>query len=292
MPSTVMIRATSLFLLCACGEVQSFSTAANRRDLHWNSSRTAAGRATQLHAIEAAAELAKEMGAARGAFGLCFYATVGVGSVGRQLLPIVFGRYQDNREAAAAGGGNDASAPTTKTNLNIIGYPQPVYLEDVQPIIRNCNAERIAVQFEDKTREKFQYTHIERTIPFLTYDAFSRAHPQANEIARRAVFDSFTNSIGGATMMSAMTAQERIDAYNADISLMVSRLNRSKVLGYSAFALVIVLLGLADYATIYHLWRGFFPNWHGFDQMPSSLIDADIGIGKLGECFLWDIPAV
>jgi len=71
---------------------------------------------------------------------------------------------------------------------------------------------------------------------------------------------------------------------------MVRRLNRSKVLGLSAFVFVLLLLGFVDYLTIYHLWRGFFPEWDGFMNLPFSLFDEEIGIRP--KYFVWEIPDI
>lgn len=243
-------------------------------------------------------ELALEMGAARGAFALCFYGALGVGSIGRELIPIVFGRYEANSQDAAAA----ATAPkrvqgarsgVERTDLGIRGYPAPVYLEEVRPILANrLDAASIARKYQSAAGPRFEYTHVGARDPFLTYDAYRLANPNANGIALRAVFDSFSNSIGGGNAVSPITAQQRINQYTADITVMVKRLNRSKVLGVTAFVLVLLLLGFADYLTIYHLWRGFFPEWQGFCNMPSSLFDGEIGVPSLSKYFVWEIPDV
>lgn len=249
---------------------------------------------SKLDAIDHA--LALEMGAARGAFALCFYGAAGVGSIGRELIPIVFGRYKANLDDSANAGATASRGGGGRplTDLGVNGYPEPIYLEDVQPILANrMSAEAIANKYkaEDVSGPRFEYTHIERT-PFLTYDAFRLANPGANPIALRAVFDSFSVSIGGGNAVSPITAQEKIDMYRQDVTAMTKKLNNSKLLGVSAFVLVLVLLGFADYLAIYHLWKGFFPEWQGFSDMPSSLFDRDIGIFALSDNFVWEIPDV
>lgn len=245
---------------------------------------------TELNVIDH--ELALEMGAARGAFALCFYGAAGIGSIGRELIPIVFGRYQSNQETAKA---QTEERDTDKlTEMGIKGYPEPIYLEDVTKILSNkMDARTIANKYKpgDVSAPRFEYTHF-KSPPTLTYEAYKLANPKANPIALRAVFDSFSNSIGGTNGIPPILAQESIDLYKEDITRMTKKLNRSKVLGVTAFGFVLMLLGFADYLAIYHLWRGFFPEWQGFSDMPSSLLSSEIGIGALPNYFQWEIPDV
>mmetsp|Transcript_24160 Transcript_24160/g.58374 ORF Transcript_24160/g.58374 Transcript_24160/m.58374 type:complete len:325 (+) Transcript_24160:75-1049(+) len=255
-------------------------------------------------------DLALEMGAARGAFGLCFYGALGVGSIGRELIPIVFRRYESNNnlslgsiETEIAKRSNRQEAKKKKEeektdDMGIKGYPEPIYLSDVLPILSNkMDALSIATLFDERPeslKNQYQYTHLaeEDRVPFLTFDSYRRANPTADPMALRAVFDSFSNSIGGGNVISPITAQERINQYKEDVSAMTKRLNRSKVLGVSAFVFVLLLLGFVDYLTLYHLWRGFFPEWMGFDHMPASLFDGSIGIGVLPRYFVLTVPDV
>ena len=91
----------------------------------------------------------------------------------------------------------------------------------------------IATKYQEDSNqsEKYQYTHLKTYVPFLTFEAYQRAHPTSNPVALRALFDSFSNSLGGINSISPITAQERIDDYTNNINEMVRRLNRSKVLG-------------------------------------------------------------
>ena len=36
--------------------------------------------------------------------------------------------------------------------------------------------------------------------------------------------------------------------------------------------------GVADYFAIYHLYRGWFPDWPGAQNFPWQLLDKDLGI--------------
>lgn len=206
-------------------------------------------------------DLALEMGSARGAFALCIYGALGVGSIGRELIPIVFRRYESNNELMSSPMSSKKSkqqqSREKSDDMGIKGYPEPIYLSDVQPIISNkMDALAIARRFDERSEsEKYQYTHLAERVPFLTFDSYQRANPDADPMALRAVFDSFSNSIGGGNVISPITAQERLDEYKEDVSIMTKRLNDSKILGVTAFVIVLLLLGFADYLTIYHLWR-------------------------------------
>ena len=231
--------------------------------------------------------LAADMGGARAAFWLCFYGAAGVGSIGRELIPIVFGRYQSNKalpktDRRPSAGGEDTG---------IWGYPQPVYTEDVEAILKNpMSADAIAKKYpsEKVAGPRFEYTHIEKSA-FLTYEAFVLANPRANPVALRAVFDSFSNSIGGVNAISPISAQQRIDLYRTDVRTMASKLNSGKFIGIVAFLTLLVILGVADYLAIYHAWKGWFPEWRGFSNMPASLFDGETGILTLPRYFVGDL---
>ena len=227
----------------------------------WNALSSSRTGKSQLGLIDH--ELALEMGAARGAFALCFYGALGVGSIGRELIPIVFRRYESNNELLSSPPSSKKSkkqqAREKTDDMGIRGYPEPIYLSDVEYIISNkMDALTIAKRFDERSEsEKYEYTHLAEgdRVPFLTFDSYQLANPAADPMALRAVFDSFSNSIGGGNVISPITAQERLDEYKEDVSIMTKRLNGSKVLGVTAFVIVLVLLGFADYLTIYHLWR-------------------------------------
>jgi len=211
--------------------------------------------------------------------------------LGRELIPIVFKRYETNSNLKSS----NIATSKKKTDLNIRGYAERIYLEDIQPILSNkLDAISIATKYQDNKPEKYEYTHLktQNIPPFLTFEAYQRANPTSNPVALRALFDSFSNSLGGINSISPITAQERIDEYTNNIYTMVQRLNRSKVLGLSAFIFVLLLLGFVDYLTIYHLWRGFFPEWNGFMNLPFSLFDREIGISVLPKFFVWEIPDI
>ena len=140
--------------------------------IHFSSSDARTARPKALQLIDH--ELALEMGAARGAFALCFYGALGVGSIGRELIPIVFGRYEANSQDAAAaataptGGRRARGGAAARTDLGVRGYPAPVYLEEVRPILANrLDAASIARKYKpaEVAGPRFEYTHIEARDP-------------------------------------------------------------------------------------------------------------------------------
>ena len=263
--------------------------------------------------VPTTAEAIQEMTNARFAFGMCFYGALGVGSIGRELIPIVFGRYQttsslESGPESKKTGKAVVSGERDDEDLGIWGYPETIYRGDVEKILNNkltlrAIAEKYPIeQYVDG--EQYKYTHMAETVPFLGYDGFCRANPGANPVALRAVFDSFSNSLGGSNAVSPITAQRNVDTFlegsagkkrgqKARVTgAMAKKLNGGKALGIAAFGFMLVLLGVGDALAIYHLWQGWFPEWQGFSDMPASLFDRDIGIAVLPSYFVGDVPAV
>ena len=114
-----------------------------------------------------------------------------------------------------------------------------------------------------------------------------------------ALLCSFSNSIGGSDAVSPITAERNIKTYyknknsssSFDLSVLKAKLNNGKLIGITAFVFVLVLLGIADWLAIYHIWKGWFPQWEGFNHVPQSLFDKDIGITTLPNYFIGDVPS-
>lgn len=262
------------------------------------------------------AEALQEMTNARFAFWMCFYGAAGVGSIGRELIPIVFGRYQSTSslesESTSGTAGSSSSSNTNRAqssnddeDLGIWGYPEKIYRRDVEMILNNpltplAIANKYPIENDEDADKRYQYTHMENTVPFLGYDGFAKANPRANPVALRAVFDSFSNSIGGSNAVSPITAERNIESFllttgrgsgGTTVSgAMAKKLNGGKTIGLTAFLFVLVLLGVGDWLAIFHLWRGWFPEWQGFSDFPSSFFDKDIGIAVLPNYFVGDVP--
>ena len=264
--------------------------------------------------VPTSVEAIQEMTNARFAFALCFYGAAGVGSIGRELIPVVFGRYRTTSALESSDGANVAGSSSINRqqnddeDLGIWGYPETIYRRDVETILNNpltplAIANKYPIAQDKDADKRYQYTHMKDAVPFLGYDGFERANPNANPVALRAVFDSFSNSIGGSNAVSPITAQNNIDSFlqqsdsgkrrgKATVTgELAKKLNGGKTTGIIAFGFVLVLLGVGDYLAIFHLWKGWFPEWLGFSDIPGSLFDKDIGIAVLPNFFVSDVPA-
>jgi len=190
--------------------------------------------------------MVQEIASARFAFWMCFYGAGGVGSIGRELIPIVFGRYQSTNALGSSSA--TATMTTTSKNSNVVnddlgiwGYPDKISKSDVESILRNSKsaaviAKKFPIEEMEGSADRYEYTHIPKP-SFLSYEAFVLYNPRANPVAVRAVFDSFSNSIGGGNAVSTIVAQQRIDLYREDVTRMVEKLNSGKSLGIAAFFL-------------------------------------------------------
>lgn len=269
-------------------------------------------------------EAIQEMTNARFAFGLCFYGAAGIGSIGRELIPVVFGRYQttssietdatttlarnSNSNKKNKNNNRGAAADVADEDLGIWGYPEKIYRKDVEMILNNpvlplAIAKKYPISQDADAADRYQYTHMKDSVPFLGYDGFAKANPRANPVALRAVFDSFSNSIGGSNAVSPITAQRNIDSFMEDsggrqkrgtstvTGALAKKLNGGKAIGITAFFFLLVLLGVGDWLAIFHLWKGWFPEWQGFSDVPSSLFDKDIGFAVLPDFFVGDVPS-
>ncbi len=257
---------------------------------------------TELNAfVPTTAEAIQEMANARFAFGMCFYGALGIGSIGRELIPIVFGRYQTTSSLESDGSiALGSNAPTLDDeDLGIWGYPEKIYRKDVESILNNpmkplAIAKKYPIAQDADADKRYTYTHMAESVPFLGYEGFVKANPNANPVALRAVFDSFSNSIGGSNAVSPITAENNMDLYldnNKSVTgALAKKLNGGKSLGIAAFVFLLVLLGVGDALAIFHLWKGWFPEWQGFSDMPASLFDQNIGILVLPNFFVGDVP--
>jgi len=234
---------------------------------------TAAARTTTSLNLDAS--IVTEMGAARGAFGLCFFGAAGSASLGREVLPKTWNHYWGVQALKGKG-----AAPSGGEEFGMVGYPEPVYAEDIRKVVNN----RISVAEMNK-----KYP-IEGTFPgYFHFESMAAANEKvAPLVAVRAVYDTLSTGINK-DQINSIVATEQLELYKNDLDLIKKNLLVSKAVGLSAFFLLLGLLGLADYFTIFHLWHGWFPEWQGFDAMPGSLFD-ERGILSLPNYFYLGIP--
>ena len=71
---------------------------------------------------------------------------------------------------------------------------------------------------------------------------------------------------------------------------MGTELAKARTVGIAALVILLGLLGAADYFSVYHLWKGWFPLWPGFDHLPGSLFSMDSGLAAIPDYWVDDIP--
>lgn len=228
------------------------------------------------------------MESARFAFWLCFYGAAGAASVGREIIPIRFGRLMD-RKALKGKGPSLGGEEKLKLLPYVSGYPEEIMTRDVEKVINNRLSTFQMVKKFPIEKETYAYTHMKNPPEFLYYEAFALANRGANPLAIRAVFDGIAD--GGDTVYAGL-AQEVVESYKGDPDLLAKKLNRSKLLSLLAFVSVICLVGLADYFAAYHLYKGWFPTWPGASNFPFSILDKEVGFFTIPQYWMFDIPKV
>ena len=167
-----------------------------------------------------------------------------------------------------------------KLRLNpICGYPEDICRADVEKILNN----KLSVeQIVEKYPVEGNYLSSKG---YLTYQAFKEANKDANPLAVRAIFDTLNTSTD---VCSPDVAQEKLDSYSENIDLIKGELIKAKLLGFSSIFTLLFLLGLADVIAFGHARDGWFPDWPGLSNLPSSLFDPDIGLTAIPKYWLSD----
>ncbi|KAL7553751.1 hypothetical protein ACHAWF_017077, partial [Thalassiosira exigua] len=235
---------------------------------------TAAKKSVQLYAIDASLVNVNDMAVSRAAFALCFFGAAGSAAIGRAVIPKIWDKYWDVQSLVGAGtaiGGRE---------IDLFGYPEPVYENDVLKIIgNNMTIPEIVESFP-----------IENQIPgYLRYESLAQANPDVQPMAVRAVFDSMALGINK-NQVAPRVAVQRLEAYKADLDQMTKELSKAQAVGLSALIILLTLIGAADYFSIYHLYHGWFPTWPGLEDLPSSLFAGDTGLAAIPNYWLNDIP--
>merc|ERR1712238_382279 len=183
-------------------------------------------------------ELVREMEGARVAFWLCFFGASGSAAIGRAVIPLTYGKYQET-----------------------------VALKGVLSE-RSLGVEKIVKKFPIKGRP--------RSKVFLVSEALQKANPRIPPMATRAVFDSFSSGLPKASVppVDAIRMLEIYsDSNDPRFRKLVDQINYGRTVGATAFFTLLAIIGLADWFAFYHLWRGFFPLWQGLSELPTSLFD-------------------
>ena len=213
----------------------------------------------------------EDMKAARAAFALCFFGAAGTASLGREVIPKTWGQWKKTQELMGSGKGSGGE------ELNVFGYPEPVYVNDVLNVLNN---EMSAVEISQEYPGQYE--------GYLQFESLVDANSSTSPMAVRAVFDSLAVGINK-NQIRASIAERKLQVYRNDFEEMKKNLMLGKTIGISALVILLGLIGMADYFALYHLLRGWFPDWQGLSDLPVSLFD-DRGVSNLMNCFIDDLP--
>jgi len=133
--------------------------------------------------------------------------------------------------------------------MNVFGYPEPVYVDDVLSVLNN---DLTAVEIEKKFPGKYQ--------GYLQFESLVEANQDVSPMAVRAVFDSLAIGINKNQIMAGR-ADTIFQMYRNDMDEMEKNIRLGKTIGVAAFVILLGLLGIADWFALYHLLRGWFPDW-------------------------------
>ena len=164
--------------------------------------------------------------------------------------------------------------------LDLFGYPEPVYSDDVMTIINNN------MTVYDMVSEY----PIEGQLPgYLRFESLAMANAEISQVAVRAVFDSIAVGVNKNSVAPSIAA-EKLELYKREgLEMMTKNSRLSKTIGVLALVILLSLLGAADYFALYHLFKGWFPEWSGSAGMPLSLLDFS-AYSSLPSCFMNDVP--
>ena len=166
--------------------------------------------------------------------------------------------------------------------IDLFGYPEPVYTNDVLSILNNNMT----------VYQMMEEYPVENALPgYLRFESLAQANAeQCPQMAVRAVFDAIAVGINK-NQVSPVEAEKKMNLFKQDLNLMKQNSRLTKTIGVAALVILLSILGVADFFTIYHLWHGWFPEWQGFSSMPMSLLD-ERGFGNLPACFVGDVPTI
>ncbi|MGK3734398.1 MAG: hypothetical protein ACI8RD_004291 [Bacillariaceae sp.] len=194
-------------------------------------------------AVDVAADVARTQ------FFLWFFGSSGGVGVALSAFPRMYGAtqyIQSLKGSPSLGGDNIGLSP-------LCGYPEDLTSKDVEQIINN----KLTVS---QLVEKFPIEgNFLSSKGYLTFQAFEQANSGGNPLAIRAIFDSFSQS---QDTCEPYVAQDKLDSYKEDISLLKSTLLTSKLVGYSSIATLLFLLGLAETVALTSAKDGWFPSWN------------------------------
>jgi len=230
---------------------------------------------TAIGAVDAA--MISEMETARAAFVLCLAGALGTAAVGREVIPVTLREW---KKVNALKGQGYSSMSGEK--LDLVGYPDDVYSDDVMAIINNNMTVYDIVD---------EYP-IEGQLPgYLRFESLQKANPDVSQVAVRAIFDSIAVGVNKNSVAPRIAA-EKFELYKQEgLESLTKNSRLSKTIGVSALVVLLTLLGSADYFALFHLFHGWFPEWSGTARLPFSLLDFPAYL-ELPSHFMNDVPQV
>ena len=179
------------------------------------------------------ADILNDVEASRVAFFGWFFGASGGAGIARSAFPRMYSEFQYIRSLK----GSQPSQGGDTLRLNpLCGYPEDLSIKDLKKVVNNrMSIEQIVQKFpiENNFLSKKGY---------ITFAAFEMANKGANPLAVRAIFDTFAQSTD---VCDPFIAQDKINSYKEDISVIGGALFKSKITGYVAVFALLFLLGLA-----------------------------------------------
>jgi len=196
--------------------------------------------------------------AARTTFPIWFFGAIGSGGLARPVFPRKFDEWRELQKLK--GVGPTKGGPSLTLNP-LCGYPEPIAIADLKAVIDNT------IAIADLVASYPVEDNYMSSMGMLTGQAFDMANEDLNPLAVKAVFDSFGKGSG----VEPAIAQERLDEYRKDLSLVQTNLLQKALQDWAALIVLLFLIGLADTTTASLGYQGFFPEWPGGANFPWSM---------------------
>lgn len=200
-----------------------------------------------------------DIDSARKLFYLWFFGGSGGAGIAIAAFPDMYRRFMEMRSLAMKG---PTEGGETIGISPLCLYPDDLKLKDVKKVLNNPMSVETMVKLGPK--ESFWAQR-----GYLRYEAFEAANRNCNPLAVRAIFDAMTTST---STVEPDLAQDLLDSFREDLTVLKNALLVNKMKGYCAIAVLLFLLGLAATVSLEAFAAGWFPNWPGRDDFPIGLV--------------------
>lgn len=193
-----------------------------------------------------------------------FFGASGGAGIARSQFPKM---YDNVRAISKLKGLGPTDKSGTMLNISpLCGYPEDISLADLNQVVNNPKS------VSQLAKEGPNDGSFLAQRGYLTYEAYVFGNQKCNPLALRAVFDTFATSTN---VVSPPEAQKVLDSFKEDQTgnTFKNALLLSKIQSFSAIAVLLFLLGLADIIAFDAASRGWFPDWPGRGNLPGALID-------------------